>query len=144
VLLAFALSVAVGEAHTQSTQGDLPQSPSGKIHGVVRVLDQQKEPSPLEGIRVELRGSAQDSQLLAVLTDSAGHFEFTQLPPGIYTFRVNQQGFKPFTEMISLNAKSELSSRYHPCSQRGSRKGGSQGAAPERFDGKFFACFNHQ
>ena len=68
------------------------------------VLDQQKEPSPLEGIRVELRGSSQDSQPLATLTDSAGHYEFTQLPAGTYTLRVNQQGFKPFAETVSLNA----------------------------------------
>src|SRR5207302_8351245 len=61
-------------------------------------------PGPLEGIRVELRGSSQDSQPLATLTDSAGHYEFTQLPADTYTLRVNQQGFKPFAETVSLNA----------------------------------------
>jgi hypothetical protein len=73
------------------------------IHGVVTVLDQQKEPSPLEGIPVELRGSSVDSKLLATVTNSTGHFEFTQLPAGSYTLRVNQQGFKPFAQTISLN-----------------------------------------
>jgi hypothetical protein len=104
VLLALALSVAVGVARTRSTQGELPQSPSGVIQGMVTVLGQQAEPSALEGIRVEVRESSQDSQLLTTLTDSAGHYEFTQLTAGTYTLRVNQQGFKPFAETISLNA----------------------------------------
>jgi len=101
VLLVLALSVAAGAARTRSPLGE---SPSGTVQGVVTVLDQQKEPSPLEGIRVELRGSSQDSQPLATLTDSAGHYEFTQLPADTYTLRVNQQGFKPFAETVSLNA----------------------------------------
>src|SRR5207302_11433947 len=96
VLLTLALSVAVGAAHTRSTPAELPQAPNGTIQGMATVLDHEKEPSPLEGIRVELRGSSQDSQPLATLTDSAGHYEFTQLPAGTYTLRVNQQGFKPF------------------------------------------------
>src|SRR5712664_2938156 len=104
VLLLLALSVAPGAAHTRTMQGELPQSPSGTIQGVVTVLGQQAEPSPLEGISVELRGNSEDSQPLATLTDSAGHYEFTQLPAGTYTLRVNQQGFKLFAEMISLNA----------------------------------------
>src|SRR5467141_4748295 len=104
VLLALALSVAVGGARTQPAQGEPTQSPSGKIQGIVTVLGQQAEPSALEGIRVELRESSQDSQLLTTLTDSAGHYEFTQLTAGTYTLRVNQQGFKPFAETISLNA----------------------------------------
>ncbi len=104
VLLLLALSVAPGAAHARTMQGELPQSPSGTIQGVVTVLGQQAEPSPLEGISVELRGNSEDSQPLATRTDSAGHYEFTQLPAGTYTLRVNQQGFKPFAETILLNA----------------------------------------
>jgi hypothetical protein len=107
-VLGFALRAAVGAARTQSQHGDLPQSPSGTIQGAVTVLDQQKEPSPVEGIPVELRGSSQDSKLLATVTDSTGHFEFTRLPAGSYTLRLNQQGFKPFAETISLNANQSL------------------------------------
>jgi hypothetical protein len=70
----------------------------------VTVLSQQSEPSPLEGVTVELRESSQDSQPLLTLTDSAGHYEFAQLPGDTYTLRVIQQGFKPFAEVISLNA----------------------------------------
>jgi outer membrane receptor protein involved in Fe transport len=104
VLLGLALSVGAGAARARSTQGEQPQSPAGTIQGVVKVPGQQTEPSPLEGIRVELRSSTQDSQPLATVTDSAGHFEFAQLPEGTYTLRVNQQGFKPFAETILLNA----------------------------------------
>src|SRR6266481_5202594 len=103
-LLGFALCAAAGAAHALSTQGDLPQSPSGTIQGVVTALNQQKEPKPLEGIRVELWRSSQESQLLATLTDPAGHYEFAQLPAGTYTLCANQQGFKPFAETVLLNA----------------------------------------
>jgi len=104
VLLALALSVAAGGARAQPAQGEPAQSPSGKIQGIVTVLGQQAEPSSLEGIRVELKESSQDSQLLTILTDSTGHYEFTGLREGTYSLRVNQQGFKPFAETISLNA----------------------------------------
>src|SRR5712671_709847 len=104
VLLLLALSVVPGAAHTRTMQGELPQSPSGTIQGVVTVLGQQAEPSPLEGISVELRGNSEDSQPLATLTDSAGHYEFTQLPAGTYTLCVNQQDFQPFAQAISLDA----------------------------------------
>ncbi len=104
VLLVMTLSVAAGAARSQTTEQELPQSPSGTISGAVTVLSEEGKPNPLEGIRVELAKSAQDSSPLATLTDSAGHYEFTRLPAGAFTLRVNQQGFKPFAEVISLNA----------------------------------------
>jgi Carboxypeptidase regulatory-like domain len=102
VLLVLASGVAAARA--QTTQPELPQSPTGTILGAVTVLSQQGEPNPLEGIRVELAKSAQDSAPLATVTDSAGHYEFTQLPAGVYALRVNQQGFKAFAETVSLGA----------------------------------------
>jgi len=99
-----ALCAAASAVRAQTTLGSPPQSSKGTIRGVVTVLGQQAEPSLLEGVSVELRESSQDSQPLATLTDSAGHYEFTPLPAGKYTLRVSQQGFKPFAEAISLNA----------------------------------------
>ncbi len=99
-----ALCAAASAAGAQTTLGSPSQSSKGTIRGVVTVVSQQAEPSPLEGVSVELRESTKDSQPLATLTDSAGHYEFTQLPAGTYTLRVSQQGFKPFSETILLNA----------------------------------------
>lgn len=104
VSLAFALSVIAGAPRARSIGGGLPQSPAGTIQGVVTALGHQAEPSPLEGIRVELRESSGASQFLSTVTDTAGHYEFTKLPRGIYTLRINQQGFKLFSETISLEA----------------------------------------
>ncbi len=104
VLLPLALGAAAGAARGQTTLGSPPQSSKGTIRGVVTVLSQQAEPSPIGGVRVELRESSQDSQPLATVTDSDGRFEFRQMPRGTYTLRVNHYGFKPFAETISLNA----------------------------------------
>ena len=104
LLLALALGAAANAARAQTTLGSAPQSSKGAIRGVLTVLGPQAEPSPLEGIRVELTEGSQDSQPLSTLTDSAGRYEFTQLNFGTYTIRVNQQGFKPFAETVSLNA----------------------------------------
>jgi hypothetical protein len=99
-----ALCAAASAARAQTTLGSPPQSSKGTIRGVVTVVSQQAEPSSLEGVSVELRESTKDSQPLATLTDSAGHYEFTQLPAGTYTLHASQQGFKPFAQSISLNA----------------------------------------
>ena len=103
-VLALTLGATAGGARAQTKLEIPPQSSKGTIRGVVTVLGQQAEPGPLEGVRVELTEGSQDSQPLATLTDSAGRYEFTQLPGGAYTLRVYQQGFKPFVETISLNA----------------------------------------
>ncbi len=77
----------------------------GTIRGVVTVLVQQEERSPLEGIQVELKGSRGDSPpAVATITNSEGRYEFTKLPQDNYTLRVNQQGFKPFARSILLGA----------------------------------------
>src|SRR5258708_166677 len=103
LLLALALGAAANAACAQTTLGSAPQSSKGAIRGVVTVLGQQAEASPVEGIRVELTEGSQNSQPVSTLTDSAGRYEFTQLSGGIYTVRVNQQGFKPFAETVPLN-----------------------------------------
>jgi hypothetical protein len=102
--LGLALGPAANAACAQTTLGSAPQPSKGAIRGVVTVPGPQADPSPLEGIRVELTESSQHLQPLSTLTDSAGRYEFTQLSGGTYTVRVNQQGFKPFAETVSLNA----------------------------------------
>src|SRR5229473_3489202 len=104
MLLSLVLSIAANAARARTALGSPPQSSKGTIRGVVTVLSQQAEPSPIGGVRVELMESSQDSQPLATVTDSDGRFEFRQMPRGTYTLRVNHYGFKPFAETISLNA----------------------------------------
>src|SRR5258708_7101748 len=104
VLVFLPLCAAAGAARAQTPLVGPPQSTKGTIQGVVTVLSQQVEPSPLEGVSVELRESSQDSQPRATLTDSAGHYEFTQLPGATYALHTIHKGFKPFAQTISLNA----------------------------------------
>src|SRR5260370_31429209 len=72
LLLVLALGAAANAACAQTTLGSTPQSSKGAIRGVVTVLGQQAEASPLEGIRVELTEGSQNSQPVSTLTDSAG------------------------------------------------------------------------
>src|SRR5258708_35337125 len=104
VLLALALSTAAVATRAQTAQRDLPPSPGGMIWGAVTVLSQQGEPHPLEGIRVELAKGPEDLQPLGTVTDSAGHYEFTQLAGGAYTVRVGHKGFRPFAAAVPPGA----------------------------------------
>ncbi len=105
VLLTLVVSASAAGARVQATQGEPPQPVMGTIRGVVTVLVQQEERSPLEGIQVELKGSRGDSQpAVATITDSEGRYEFTKLRPDKYTLSVNQHGFQPFARSILLGA----------------------------------------
>jgi hypothetical protein len=104
VLLGITLGVIAGVARAQTTPQDSAQSLSGAVRGTVSAPSQEGKPNPLEGIRVELAKSSQGSEALRTVTDSAGHFEFTQLAEGTYTLRVKQEGFKSLAEAVSLGA----------------------------------------
>jgi TonB family protein len=67
--------------------------PSGIISGVV--LDATTQ-APLSGALVTARGPALLGEQIAV-TDEAGAFEMTMLPPGAYALAVEHDGFLPFS-----------------------------------------------
>jgi hypothetical protein len=96
------LTLGAGATRAQTAVAKSPQSSGGTIRGTVTAVGQQAEPNALEGIQVRLTGSSQGSQPHETLTDSSGHYEFTELPQGTYTLHVDQQGFKPFVKTISL------------------------------------------
>jgi len=108
VLLGITLGVIAGMARAQTAPQESAQYLSGAIRGTVSAPSQEGKPNPLEGIRVELAKSSQGSESLATVTDSVGHFEFTQLAEGTYTLSVKQEGFKPFAETVSFSANQAL------------------------------------
>lgn len=109
VAIFLALYVIAGVAQAQTMPTGPSQSSKGSIRGVVTVLGQQAEQSPLEGVKVELARVSENSQPLSRLTDSTGHYEFSELSAGTYAVSVNQEGFKPFAKTILLNANENSS-----------------------------------
>src|SRR5207237_879610 len=67
--------------------------PSGIISGLV--LDATTQ-APLAGAVITARGPALMGEQTAV-TDDAGAFEITMLPPGTYALAVHHDGFLPFS-----------------------------------------------
>jgi len=67
--------------------------PSGIISGVV--LDATTQ-APLSGALITARGPALLGEQIAV-SDDAGAFEITMLPPGAYALAVEHDGFLPFS-----------------------------------------------
>jgi len=105
-MLRVSLTLALGAAAIivwgQTTGASPRQASKGTVRGVVSVAGQQTETSPLAGVRVELTDSSPGSQPLSTLTDSDGHYEFTQLPHGTYQLRASQPGCKPFAQTVVL------------------------------------------
>ena len=79
-----------------------PQTPAGIIRGTVTLTDQQSQTKPMEGVPVELDRPALDSEPLTTATDADGRYEFSNLPPGVYTLKITQQGLRPITKAVTL------------------------------------------
>jgi predicted Zn-dependent protease len=92
-------------------------STSGSIDGTVTFADtQQIHPQVMVTIRSTTSGLSRN-----VLTDSSGHFEFSDVPDGDYIVSVDENGYKPTTasafvdgahDDVSLNLRSSNSGNF--------------------------------
>jgi hypothetical protein len=99
IALLFALAVSEAPGFPQGLNPSPPHQAGASIEGTVTVND-QGQASVIPGVRVTLTAMAR--QILATTTDAEGHYQFTNLNPGVYTLEVNLQGFKAFTETVTL------------------------------------------
>ena len=72
------------------------------IEGVVRVSGQQEQSDPIPGVRVTLTATSSGSQSLSATTDDAGHYQFTELAPGVYTLEAGMEGFQTVNKSTEL------------------------------------------
>ena len=80
------------------------QASSGSLH--LWVSD-----SAGRGIRTTVHLTSEANQYRSVLdTDNQGHLEVRQLPYGIYTLQIQQDGFSPVSESVAI--RSSIPTRY--------------------------------
>jgi hypothetical protein len=102
VAIAWAILFATLQAFGQGAQTSKENPRPGSIHGTVTTL-QENVSSGVAGVTVKLLPGPNGAALTAD-TDEAGKYEFQSLAPGTYTIFISQQGFKPFTKSVTVNA----------------------------------------
>ena len=90
----------------QGSQSNSGQGETGAIRGTISTKEENAS-SGLSGISVKLSATPPDGNTLSADTDDAGRYEFKGLKPGSYTISINQQGFKPVTNTVSVAAGKE-------------------------------------
>jgi hypothetical protein len=102
-LAALVLLAAAVPAFGQAGRPSSDKQQTGSLRGTISTK-QEEASSDLSGITVELNTVPPDGNTLSADTDDAGHFEFKGIKPGKYTISISQQGFKPITKQVSINA----------------------------------------
>jgi hypothetical protein len=102
VMLYLAMIAARGSGSAQTPNPSGPQPAGASLEGVVTVKD-SGQPSAIPGARVTLTAtSLTGSEILTTTSDAEGRYEFTKLASAVYTVEANVEGFKPFTETVTV------------------------------------------
>jgi hypothetical protein len=78
------------------------------VKGNVSILNPSQETSTAEGLLLELKPSANGSPSLTIATDSAGNYEFKDVPDGEYILQLQAEGFEPFTATIHVQGTTDV------------------------------------
>jgi hypothetical protein len=104
--VAFILAlIAPALCHAQNTPASKPGAAS--LQGTVTRLNEEGQPSPVQGVRVTLTPES-GSPVLTTITDDHGHYAFTGLTGGSYTVEGTLEGFLPYKEVVKLAADGSL------------------------------------
>jgi len=91
--------------HAQSTPG------AGIIQGTVTRMNEDGQPSPVQGVRVTLTPET-GAPVLSTATDDHGHYSFKGLAGGSYTIDGTLEGFTPFKEVVKLAADGSVTQDF--------------------------------
>ena len=102
LILCSALMFLGSSALAQGPDSGLSKARGASMEGVVTLSDQQNQSQPIAGVRVTLSPGSASSQILTTTTDAAGHYQFTELAPGVYKLEASLEGFRSFAESAEL------------------------------------------
>src|SRR5215472_1859666 len=100
VALFFVLIVGGSRGLAQAPNSSRSEPTAASIEGMVTVTD-QGQPSAIPGAHVTLTATSTGSTLTTT-TDADGRYQFTDVRLGVYTIEANLEGFKPFSDSVTL------------------------------------------
>jgi len=87
---------------------DAHELDSGSIAGSVTVSGGQSQAAGVPGVTVTLTALERDTGSINAVTDDQGSYRFAGLSPGTYSLAVEQDGFEPRREVVSVEGKQSI------------------------------------
>ena len=85
-----------------ASSGEQAQKGDGAIVGNVVVITGDSRSPSLAGVTVALTGPQPSTESKAAVTDDESSYRFSELKPGTYHLAVTQDGFQPWTEVVTI------------------------------------------
>jgi len=99
VRLTLLISLSLAAAAVRSVEAQ-----TSELQGTVSVSSASGQSERLPGASLNLTPSTQGQTTLSAVTDEQGEFKFAKLAAGLYTLRVDLNGFKQHTESVTIRA----------------------------------------
>jgi len=97
----FSFLAAMVLCAAMATAQDAPKK-HATIKGTVTLANAAQEGSTPEGLQLELKPVTEGQSSFSAITDAEGNYEFSEVPDGEYTLRLQGEGFEPYTVALHV------------------------------------------